>query len=308
MERSVLCRYVARPALAGGRLRILDAQRLCFALKTPWSDGTRHLLLSPMELLEKLAALVPPPRVLAPRARARDRIVPAQPVAEPSAADGDASVASCGHRLRWATLLARVFSSDLSECAACGGRLRIIAALTDPASIRPYLEGVGLPVRPPPRAPPDLPFRPVAVAGRTAGCALNGPSGPGLIRIRAYRRPDRTASSVEGLANDPLRGLPDPGGALSALTESPRRCLIFPIIQCIPEGVSDGDHRVRGNNFVQQLPVLSPPRGQDVIESDVVVGVSLNKEVLTIEGTDQSAGTDRTAVPAATWGWTKAQK
>ena len=102
-----------------------------------------------MELLEKLAALVPPPRlhllryhgVLAPRARARDRIVPAQPVAEPSAADGDASAASCGHRLRWATLLARVFSSDLSECAACGGRLRIIAALTDPASIRPYLEG-----------------------------------------------------------------------------------------------------------------------------------------------------------------------
>ena len=57
-------------------------------------------------------------------------------------------------------------------------------------------------------------------------------------------------------------------------------------LQCIPEGVSDGDHRVRGNNFVQQLPVLSPPRGQDVIESDVVVGVSLNKEVLTIEGTD----------------------
>ena len=183
-----LCRYVARPALAGGRLRILDAQRLCFALKTPWSDGTRHLLLSPMELLEKLAALVPPPRlhllryhgVLAPRARARDLIVPAQPVAEPAAADGSASAASCGHRLRWATLLARVFSSDLSECAACGGGLRIIAALTDPASIRTYLERVGLLEMPPPRAPPqplfefaaDLPSRPVAIAGRTAGCAL----------------------------------------------------------------------------------------------------------------------------------------
>ena len=112
-----------------------------------------------MELLEKLAALVPPPRfhllryhgVLAPRARARDRIVPAQP----SAADGSASAAACGHRLRWATLLARVFSSDISECAACGGRLRIIAALTDPASIRTCLEGVGLPGMPPPRAPPE---------------------------------------------------------------------------------------------------------------------------------------------------------
>ena len=109
-----------------------------------------------MELLEKLAALVPSPRfhllryhgVLVPRAR--DRIVPAKPVAEPSAADGAASAAPCSHRLRWATLLARVFSSDLSECAACGGRLRIIAALTDPALIRTYLEGVGLPAMPPP--------------------------------------------------------------------------------------------------------------------------------------------------------------
>ncbi len=114
-----------------------------------------------MELLEKLAALVPPSRfhllryhgVLAPRAR--DRIVPAKPVAEPSAADGDASAASCGHRLRWATLLARVFSTDLSECAACGGRVRIVAALTDPTSIRTYLEGVGLPAMPPPRSLPE---------------------------------------------------------------------------------------------------------------------------------------------------------
>ena len=158
-----LCRYVALAGGGGGRLRIVDADPLSFALKTPWSDGTRPLLLSPMELLEKLAALVPPPRfhllryhgVLAPRARDRDLIVPAQPGAEPSAADGSASAASCGHRLRWGTLLARVFSSDLSQCAACGRRLRIVAALTDPTSIRIYLEGVGLPAMPPPRAPPQ---------------------------------------------------------------------------------------------------------------------------------------------------------
>ena len=46
-----------------GRLRLLASQRLCFALKTPSSDGTSHLLLSPMDLLEKLAALVPPPLI-----------------------------------------------------------------------------------------------------------------------------------------------------------------------------------------------------------------------------------------------------
>ncbi len=162
-----LCRYVARPALASGRLRLLASQRLCFALKTPWSDGTSHLLRSPMELLEKRAALVPPPRlhllryhgVLAPHARDRGRIVPAKPVAEPSAADGDASAPFCAHRLGWAALLARVLGADLSECAAAGGRLRIIAARTDPASIRTYREGVGLLVAPPAEGPASAPVR-----------------------------------------------------------------------------------------------------------------------------------------------------
>ena len=34
--------------------------------------------------------------------------------------------------------------------------MRIVAALTDPLSIRAYLEGVGLPGRPSPIAPPHL--------------------------------------------------------------------------------------------------------------------------------------------------------
>jgi len=38
-------------------LQQLDAERLTFRLKTPWSDGTTHLLLSPLELIEKLAAI-----------------------------------------------------------------------------------------------------------------------------------------------------------------------------------------------------------------------------------------------------------
>ncbi len=208
------------------------------ALKTPWSDGTRHLLLSPMELLEKLAALVPPPRfhllryhgVLAPRALARDLIVPA----EPAAADGSASAASCGHRLRWATLLARVFSSDLSECAACGGRLRIIAALTDPASIRCHLTGIGLSARPPAlapaRTPPQPPFEFAACPAFSTrrrrrayggGCPqrslrprIDPDTGLQATKLLRARSKDWQRSSGE---------LPDPCGTLSALTESPKK-------------------------------------------------------------------------------------
>jgi hypothetical protein len=154
-----LCRYVARPALAAGRLRIIDPDHLAFALKTPWSDGTTHLMLSPHELLEKLAALVPPPRlnliryhgVLAPSARDRDQIVPATP--EEPGATSESATQPCAHRVSWAKLLARVFELDVTKCPDCGGRMRIVAALTEPTSIRSFLEGVGLPARPPPIAP-----------------------------------------------------------------------------------------------------------------------------------------------------------
>ena len=55
-------------------------------------------------------------------------------------------------------LAARVFRFDVTVCSACGGQMKIIAALTDAHSIRTYLEGVGLPARAPPVAParPDL--------------------------------------------------------------------------------------------------------------------------------------------------------
>ena len=74
-----LCNYVSRPPLAAGSLEQISENEYSFKLKTPWSDGTTHLILSPMELIEKLAALVPPPRsnlvryhgVLAPNARDR---------------------------------------------------------------------------------------------------------------------------------------------------------------------------------------------------------------------------------------------
>ena len=86
-----------------------------------------------MELLEKLDGSGPPARihllryhgVLAPRARDRHRIVPAKPVEESTVADRESSAAACAHRLRWATLLARVLSSDISEYTTCGGRLTL---------------------------------------------------------------------------------------------------------------------------------------------------------------------------------------
>ena len=82
-----LCRYVARPPLATERLTRHGDGRLCYRLKQRWRDGTTHVLLEPLELLERLAPIVPPPRshwvryhgILAPCASWRDRVVPAGP-------------------------------------------------------------------------------------------------------------------------------------------------------------------------------------------------------------------------------------
>jgi hypothetical protein len=57
-----LARYVARPPVSTQRLSRLDDGRLLYRLKHRWRDGTTHVVFEPLELLEKLAALVPPRR------------------------------------------------------------------------------------------------------------------------------------------------------------------------------------------------------------------------------------------------------
>ena len=56
-----LCRYVARPPLAKPRIVRRPDGKVEVGMKRVWSDGTRALVLTPMELCEKLAAIVPPP-------------------------------------------------------------------------------------------------------------------------------------------------------------------------------------------------------------------------------------------------------
>ena len=53
----------------------------------------------------------------------------------------------------WARLLKRVFDIDLEHCPQCGGTLKIIAVIEEPAVIVRILTHLGLPARAPPRAP-----------------------------------------------------------------------------------------------------------------------------------------------------------
>ncbi|MBW1877472.1 MAG: transposase [Deltaproteobacteria bacterium] len=58
-----LCRYILRPPLSHSRLSERDDGNLVLRLKTPWRNGTTAIVLSPSELLQRLAAIIPRPRV-----------------------------------------------------------------------------------------------------------------------------------------------------------------------------------------------------------------------------------------------------
>jgi len=69
-----------------------------------------------------------------------------------------ADTGECAHahegraRMTWARLLKRVFDFDIERCG-CGGKLKIIAAIEEPAVIERILTHLGLSAQPPPRTP-----------------------------------------------------------------------------------------------------------------------------------------------------------
>ena len=81
-----LCRYIARPAVATKRLSMTRNGAVRYELKTPYSDGTTHVLFEPLDFIAKLVALVPKPRVhltrfhgvFAPHSKYRAWVTPAR--------------------------------------------------------------------------------------------------------------------------------------------------------------------------------------------------------------------------------------
>ena len=57
-----LCRYITRPALSDERVQLNAAGQVELKLKSPWCDGTTHLVMSPQEFMQRLAARLMGPR------------------------------------------------------------------------------------------------------------------------------------------------------------------------------------------------------------------------------------------------------
>lgn len=187
-----LCRYMARPPLAEKPLSLLPDGKVLYTLKRRWRDGSTHLVMEPLALLERPCALVPPPRrklltyhgVFAPTASARALVVPAaeehdecrrhragaakqaqddgaaaepqEKKAEPvkkKVPDAPRTLRVPRSRLWWAELMQRVFRVDVLTCPECRGRRRVLAGIFAVDVIRRILEHLGLPTEAPLAAP-----------------------------------------------------------------------------------------------------------------------------------------------------------
>ncbi len=162
--REALLKYVLRPPIAQERVTRGPDGLVRIALKKRFSDGTYAVDLDPLSLLTRLCASVPPPRfhtvryvgVLASASNLRPRILPEPPMEPAVAVDASEEAASRPGRCRyrpWAELMMRTFEVDVLCCPRCSGRLRLVALMTEPKEIRPYLRALGEPTEAPERRP-----------------------------------------------------------------------------------------------------------------------------------------------------------
>ncbi|HNC22181.1 transposase, partial [Accumulibacter sp.] len=183
-----------RPSFALERWREIDAEHLIYESVKPGPGGRISLMLTPLERIERLAALIPPPRrhrhryygVLAPNAPLRAQVIALAGVQDstPAAAATESIAATIAPsttpsrafegteeapgeaeaihrraaRCAWALLLARIDEVFPLVCPRCGGERRIIAFIIEASAVRDILTHLGEPTSPPrlmrARAPP----------------------------------------------------------------------------------------------------------------------------------------------------------
>jgi hypothetical protein len=119
-----LCRYIARPAVSTQRLSLTHNGQVRYELKTPYANGTTHILFEPLDFIAKLVALVPRPRVnltryhgvFAPRSKSRALVTPAKRGTASRATARqerpDQTPAERRASMTWAQRLKRVFHID----------------------------------------------------------------------------------------------------------------------------------------------------------------------------------------------------
>ena len=173
-----LCRYITRPGISEKRLSLTGQGNVRIQLKTPYQDGTTHVVLEPLDFIARLAALVPAPRVnltrfhgvFAPHSAVRSEIVPTKKRSKTDLEKEGTTESKCRTpaerraAMAWSQRLKRAFGIDIETCTQCGGSVRIVACIEDPVTVEMILTHRNeqtmfhslLSLQPEGRAPPQL--------------------------------------------------------------------------------------------------------------------------------------------------------
>ena len=133
--REKLVAYASRPPFCENQLRVIDDERVRLHLRSKTKAGQTFVDFHPVQLLRRLAWLIPPPRknatryygVFAPTHKLRKKVVPRK--VELTVITGSDAAAPAPYRAQWAALLKRVYDVDSQLCPTCGEKLRPIGAV-----------------------------------------------------------------------------------------------------------------------------------------------------------------------------------
>ena len=133
------------------RLSLTRNGQVRYELKTPYRNGTTHVVFEPLDFISRLVALIPKPRVnltrfhgvFAPNSRYRAMVTPSKRgkgrKTKTANDKQDQTPAERHAAMTWAQRLKRVFDIDIDTCCECGGDVKIIASIEDPVVIRMIL-------------------------------------------------------------------------------------------------------------------------------------------------------------------------
>ncbi len=168
-----LVRYMMRSPVSLCRLRFTPgSHEVVYAHKGGHDElePTEGENIDAMEFVARVLVQIPDPRRHLVRYygaysnAARGKRRKAEATAEPSASSGEAPVGEttaeradrAALRRRWADLIRRVYEVDPLVCPRCGGEMKVVGFITEPAAIKRILDHLrtrGKVSRPPPHAP-----------------------------------------------------------------------------------------------------------------------------------------------------------
>lgn len=164
LERTA--RYLLRPPFALGRISLRDDGMVAYRMKKMDRKGNTVLVMSPMELLARIASLIPIPRrqthrlfgVFAAKSKLRSQLVVVKMKRRPRGKKEDIRELGVNYRqpIPWRELLQRIFGVDSLKCPKCGRRMEVVAVIEDKAEAARYLAHVGLKADALIRGPPPL--------------------------------------------------------------------------------------------------------------------------------------------------------